>query len=101
MNLIKVIFYSLILFSLQFALYFTITFAHEGFEDLLYKAVTETKFIDWTKGVFFAAVHSRLIPTVYSIVEYLKQKKGMEVKFHNLGNCFFKSKEKCANVDIK
>ncbi|XP_051172666.1 uncharacterized protein LOC127288983 [Leptopilina boulardi] len=85
----------------SYTLYFIITFAHEGFEELLYKAVTTTNFIDWSKGVFFAAVHSRIIPTVYSIIEFLNQKYGIEIKFHNPGKCFFKSKEKCTNVQLQ
>ncbi|XP_033220391.1 uncharacterized protein LOC117175004 [Belonocnema kinseyi] len=84
-----------------FAVYNVLLFAHEGFETLLHKAVTETKIIQWTEGVCFPAVNSRIIPTVYSIIETLKQTKGIEIEWKLPGNCFFKSREKCAAVEVR
>ncbi|XP_033229597.1 uncharacterized protein LOC117181135 [Belonocnema kinseyi] len=85
----------------SFAENYVLLFAHEGFEGLLHKAVTETKIIQWTKGVYFPAVNSRIIPTVYSIIETLKQTIGIEIEWNSPGNCFFKSKEECAAVQVR
>ncbi|XP_043466018.1 uncharacterized protein LOC122500920 isoform X1 [Leptopilina heterotoma] len=75
--------------------YCLVIFAPEEFEDLLFRAVTETKFINWNKDVCFAAVQSRLIPITYYIVEYLKANKGVEIKWNESGKCLFKPKEEC------
>ncbi|XP_051172663.1 uncharacterized protein LOC127288980 [Leptopilina boulardi] len=85
----------------DFTIYSVIAFAHEGFEKLLYKAVTESKFIKWNKGVFLPAIQLRLVPTVYSIIDFLKVKKNLEIEWNVPGNCFFKSKEECAVFEVQ
>ncbi|XP_043466056.1 uncharacterized protein LOC122500945 [Leptopilina heterotoma] len=88
-----------LVYLLQYLLVFI--FAHEGFEELLYKAVTETKFIEWNKGCFIPAIQSRLVPTVYSIIEFMKVKRKVEIEWNVPGNCLFKSKEECAVEEVQ
>ncbi|XP_051172665.1 uncharacterized protein LOC127288981 isoform X2 [Leptopilina boulardi] len=87
--------------NIQCTYYCLIIFAHEDCEELLYTAVTKTKFINWDEEVSFAAVQSRLIPTAHSIIEYLKANKGIEIKYNELGKCFFRPKEEAAIFQVQ
>ncbi|XP_033231986.1 uncharacterized protein LOC117182970 [Belonocnema kinseyi] len=67
----------------SFSVYHVITFAREGIEKLLYRAMTETKIIKWTADVRFPAIiKSRIISAVESITETLNHTKGTEIEVH-------------------
>ncbi|XP_043466055.1 uncharacterized protein LOC122500944 [Leptopilina heterotoma] len=82
-------------------IYLVFPFAHEGFEDFLYKTVTETKFIKWDKRIFFPAMQSRLIQTVNSIIEFLKVEKKIKMEWCLELDCYFKSKEECSITEVR
>ncbi|XP_033228932.1 uncharacterized protein LOC117180543 [Belonocnema kinseyi] len=85
----------------EFGYYNVITFAHEGFEQLLHKAVTETNIINWVESVRFPVISSRIISIVYAMVETLKHTKGIEVESTVTGNVFFRPKEEGAALEVR
>lgn len=63
--------------------------------------MTETKVINWSQGVGFVVFSSCIISTVHSIIETLKNTKGIEVERTATGNVFFQRKKEVAALKFR
>ena len=82
------------------SLHLAIIFTSEPNDETLYKALTETKVIDWSRRIYLAAIHESIIPTIFSAVEFLKSIQIVETSISVAATFYFKTAEKCANVEI-